>query len=524
MESRKLSRRQFLDLAGMAAAGGLLAACSQPPATPVPPTAEPAAQATEPAPPAATPVPEPPARIQYHYLTWGVVTDAPLVAEAMSKISAEKIGATIDLKPMDWGQWDQKLPLMFAAGDEMDLMFTCHWTNAYGTIVRDGVLTDLTEMLPSLAPGLWASLKPDYWRAAYVEGRLYAGINQQILCNYDGIQVRKDVAEQVGFDVKQVKTYKDLRPFAEAVKQKMPDIYPSATNFGSPFWRWNCEGYEGIGGGCDLKYDGSLTEPIYAMEAPEVGPAAQETYEWVRNGFMPNQLLPTEDLLAQIRGGKVATLGIGVLKPGVEGESKARYGYDWVAVPLMNVPPYATTANVIGSLTGLSRTTKSAEKAVRMLEMMNTDVEFYNLLCKGIENVHWVWKDKARKLIGFPEGVDAKSSTYNPTTDWMYGNQFLAYYVDEAQAAEDVWEKTRQLNERAVVSKYLGFEFDSTPVEADVPNVGGGVPMQDDEILAGVIDTEPALSEVRQGFQCESGKKVRAEVKKQVEEWLAANA
>ena len=107
-----------------------------------------------------------------------------------------------------------------------------------------------------------------------------------------------------------------------------------------------------------------------------------------------------------------------------------------------------TTAGVVATLTGISRTSSNPERAMMFLELLNTDVEVYNLMCKGVEGKHWVWKDEARKIVGFPEGVTAETSAYNPNTDWMFGNQFNAYFVSEEQANANVWEETAKLNTR----------------------------------------------------------------------------
>ena len=51
---------------------------------------------------------------------------------------------------------------------------------------------------------------------------------------------------------------------------------------------------------------------------------------------------------------------------------------------------------------------------------------------------HWVWVDKSKNVIGFPSGITAQTSPYNLNTDWEFGNQFNAYYVDMARAERDV--------------------------------------------------------------------------------------
>ena len=84
-------------------------------------------------------------------------------------------------------------------------------------------------------------------------------------------------------------------------------------------------------------------------------------------------------------------------------------------------------------MNAICSTSKNPGKAMEVLEEFNTNVYIYNLLSRGIEGVHWVWEDEANQVMRYPDGVDGSTSTYNPNTDWMFGNQFNAYYRDAKQ-------------------------------------------------------------------------------------------
>ena len=94
-----------------------------------------------------------------------VPADANAVADALSKTTQEKINATIKLQPIDWGAFEQKIKLATSAGEKVDLMFTAPWINNYAQNVSNGNLTALDDLLPRLAPGLWASMAPTTWDA-----------------------------------------------------------------------------------------------------------------------------------------------------------------------------------------------------------------------------------------------------------------------------------------------------------------------------------------------------------------------
>ncbi len=106
---------------------------------------------------------------------------------------------------------------------------------------------------------------------------------------------------------------------------------------------------------------------------------------------------------------------------------------------------------------------------MQVLELINTDATVYNLLARGIEGTHWVWVDEANKVMGYPEGMDSGTSPYNPNTDWMFGNQFNAYYRDAKQVG--AWEATKEMNDDAYPSQALGFVVNREPIKNEIAQV-----------------------------------------------------
>jgi putative aldouronate transport system substrate-binding protein len=62
--------------------------------------------------------------------------------------------------------------------------------------------------------------------------------------------------------------------------------------------------------------------------------------------------------------------------------------------------------------------------------------------------------------------VTSETSGYAPNTDWEFGNNFLAYYLGEGQVG--AWDITQEINRTAVLPMAGPWNFDPTPVEAEV--------------------------------------------------------
>jgi len=531
MSDQKLSlmtRRQFLKLTGTSAAAGLVAAACAP-ATPPPPTPAPptAAAATE-APATATPVPaaEAPklAEVELVYMYPGTVpADTNLVAEELSKVTKEKLNATVKLQPIDWGSFDQNIKLASAAGEKVDLQFTAPWINNYAQNVANGNLVVLDDLLPQYAPGLWASMAPATWDAARVAGKIYGVINQQIQVKDWGISgLRKDIAEKYKIDLAPLKRYEDVEPILKMIKdgEGHPPVVVSQ-GFSVIWWSeyWGFDPVVEILSNCTLvavKYDDPTRKAFNVVETPEFKQSVELVRKWKQEGYLTDPQT-TDDADALIRAGQGGEIGFHIMKPGGTEEAKAKYGFDYIAKGMS--PLFLTTAGVTATLNGISRTCADPARAMAFLELLNTDVEFYNLMCNGIEGKHWTWVDKAKKLIGYPQGVTAETVGYHPNTDWMFGCVFNSYYWTEAAAAENIWDATRKMNADAKPSSVLGYAFVQENVKTEMSQITNVVSEMYLPLIEGQAEVADTLPKLQTALKDAGLEKVVAEVQKQIDEW-----
>jgi ABC-type sugar transport system, periplasmic component len=151
--------------------------------------------------------------------------DEKLVEEAMNKILKEKINATIDIQPVDWGAWNDKMNLMFASGEKADLVFTASW-NGHVDNVTKGAFVELDGLLEKYGQNILESEDPFLLEGARVKGKLYAiPTNKEIAASW-GVLVRKDLADKYNMDFSNVKTLADLEPFLQIIKENEPDVTP----------------------------------------------------------------------------------------------------------------------------------------------------------------------------------------------------------------------------------------------------------------------------------------------------------
>ena len=444
--------------------------------------------------------------------------DQQMVEDALNDIIIPKIGVKLVLEPIDPGVYNDKMQLRLAAGEECDIIFTAPWINSYANNVAIGVLYPLDDLLPSHAPGLWNSMPESTWEAARVGGFIHGVINQQIFPKPWGVHVRTDLLEKYEFSLDDVTVFEDMEPFLANVK----DLEGITPVLGNNLWRSQYWGYDPLDDGIAaigmVAADTTMTV-VNFMETPEFKQSAETTKRWYDNGWLPLDVLPSDESQAMFRAGQFA-MGYHVEKPGNDVESKNAYGFEFTIKNLTD-PLIIDTAGTTATLNAICATSPNPEAAMQILELFNTDEDVYNTLGRGIEGVHWVWEDEAAKVMRFPDGVTADTSTYNPNGDWMFGNQFNAYYRDPAQVG--AWEATKIMNDTAFPSVALGFVVDRQPIETEVAQVNAVWKELVEPIMNGWVAWDDAAPEAMAKLEEAGVRTIMAEIESQLQAWQASN-
>ncbi len=462
--------------------------------------------------------------VTYTYASRGIPRDLQAVQDALNEIFNERIGVQLTLEPIDFAAYNDKMQLRLAAGETCDIIFTAPWTNSYTNNVANGALMPLDDLLKEEAPGLWASMPETTWEAARINGHIYGVINQQIFPKPWGVHVRTDLLEKYNFSLDGVERWEDMEPFLEAVRdgEGITPVFTTSTG-DAGLWRSTYYGYDPLDDGIGfigVKYDDETLTVVNLLETPEFREAANLTKKWVDAGFMSSNPPTDDEGRANFRAGLYA-MGYHVEKPGNDVEAQTSFGFEFESKNLTD-PLILDTAGVIATLNGICATSQHPIEAMRVLELLNTDVEVYNLLSRGIEDVHWIWADEANKVIRYPEGVTAETSNYDPNTDWMFGNQFNAYYRDPKQVG--AWERTKEMNDTATPSVALGFVVDREPIATEIAQVSALLEELADPIAQGFVSYDEAAPDLIARLNDAGAQKIIDEVQRQINAWAASNA
>lgn len=166
-----------------------------------------------------------PVKLKMVILGGGTSHGNDMVYEELNKRLSEDLNATLEVQCISWSVWADEYPLLFASGEEIDLVYVASWAG-YASHAQKGAFTELTEeMLQEFAPNAWATFTPDMWDQTRVNGSIYmipqASLNMD---DADYVLIRGDLREKYGLP--EIQTTEDLVAYWNAVKENESGILP----------------------------------------------------------------------------------------------------------------------------------------------------------------------------------------------------------------------------------------------------------------------------------------------------------
>ncbi|HZG58779.1 ABC transporter substrate-binding protein [Paenibacillus sp.] len=438
--------------------------------------------------------------------------DLQKIQDAVNKITLEAINAKVTLKPIDFGDYTQKMNTVVASGEKFDIAWTANWAFFYGPNVTKGAFLPLDDLLAEHGKEIQAEIPSFVWDATRVNGKIYAVPNYQTVTNREGFVVQKRFADKYGLDPSAIKTERDIQPFLEKVAAGEPDIVPFGMDRNG--------GFSAMANG--IEYVGAHVigihkdDPYKAIVIPQTEAYKNNVTmirEWYEKGLVNKDAATVKAFDDIVKTGKLAVVKDNVMPPGGEvGEKASNGGHDVVYVYLTE--PYTGTNTIITTMQAISRTSENPGRAMMFINLLNTNKDLYNLLAFGIEGTHY------SKLSDNMVKINPDAG-YNPNTNWVFGNTFNGYLV-EGQSQE-IMDAVKHENETATPSPLMGFSFNDENVKAEIANISALGDQYSPGLGTGAVDPAKVLPEYLDKLQKAGVEKVREEVQRQIDEWRKAN-
>ncbi|MBN1872683.1 MAG: extracellular solute-binding protein [Anaerolineae bacterium] len=525
--STKLSRRQFLKVAGITTLSGVLAACAKPTAEPTQAPVEEATKAPEPvAAPAETVV------LDYYIVGAGDTDQRALVEAAINEYIEPLIGANVVFHVIGWGDWASKSVTGIQAGEKMDIFFTADWYY-YMQLTTEGLFTPLNDddgpngnLLEQYGQGILSSLNPAFITGTQIDGVNYAVPTNKELTVPEGFLYNVALAEEIGFteaDAAKIKSYRDMEPWLEKAKAARPDEYPYLAGDGRDgFSPWTQDLASGVSGRLiNMKLapdaNGVWDETILSiMEQDVTKERLLIMREWYEKGWIhPDSGLSTFDSSQYLNAGQFFIEPMPLKGNNIKAQEmmNASGNEDLRLAEIYGQPKVNITTHAGGSMLAIPAMSEYPVQAMQYINLLHSDPKVINMQLFGVEGTHWEKEADGRVNLIDSAWYGAHAGA------WTVGNTMLQLVTNK----EDP-DKNRMLIEYsndAIDHVALGFRFRTDPIAAELTAVNAVYDGMDRALQTGYVDPEVELPKYIADLKAAGFDTIKAEVEKQYAEWKA---
>lgn len=441
--------------------------------------------------------------------------DYDAVMAEVNKTIGEKINAKLDFVFLDWSNYQDKIKVMTASNEEFDLMFMHGTFNTPAENYRRGSLQSIDASLKKYGQDILKMVKPEYFKALTFNGTLYGIPNIGPYSQQRGICFKKDLVDKYSFDIKTVKTAKDIEPFLETIKKNEPGITPFLPNHDPLLDVEDVEEFANRAIYYNIN-DGKIYKVYENMVLKE---HYKQMNEWYQKGYIAKDAATKKDIGIEEKSGKYAVLTANGGYDETNVKQTTGYGYPVVSIPWQN-PPVITTNSLQTVSTGFSVTSQNVDRAVMLVNLLWSDKKLYNTICYGLEGKNYT--------VVSGQGTDNPTIKTSDEQTWAIWHNWVGN-LNENQWPSN-WNSQEALNtfkadnEKAKISPILGFVFDETPVKNELAQISNI--MQDFVQVAPVglmSDFEKYWQDFKEKLDKAGVDKVQKELEKQLEEWKPSN-
>ena len=459
------------------------------------------------------------------------VDNDEVFAKINERLKAE-INATIDVKFMSWSEYEQKYPLIFASGEDWDIIYTADWCFYNAQATKQGYYEITREALETYAPMSAETMYPEAWEQAKVNDKVY-----MLPMNYKEItayvyMARGDLMDKYG--ITSVASLDEAESYMDAIVENEPSLIP--IDVGSDYdklflydrmWKKaNWESEEKVIGVGPWQAMASVSElddsaaVLGNFDQPEFLDVITRLKDWKDRGFWSkNAVVNTQNNTESFQAGKsaLALMNANTAKSVYASVTAEHPEWDVRVFDAQDGVPPVLNSYLANGMSIFSKS-KNPERALMALDYLRNDEEVNSLFCYGIEGKHWEASGDGT-LVSLP---DSSNYAYDSNCNWGVRND--AYWRVIEGGIPNLPELNKGWQDTTRSERYQTFVFNDESVKNEIAAIGEI--FDTDYKLLGLgftDDPEADIAKLREKMEAAGAQKVYDEIQKQALEFIAAN-
>ncbi|WP_164821793.1 ABC transporter substrate-binding protein [Paenibacillus koleovorans] len=459
------------------------------------------------------------------YLIGDPPPDLPVVLAEINKMMKQDINATLDISYMSMGDYQKKYPTLLASGEAIDLIYAAAYVN-FADLAQKNAFKELNELLPTYAPKINNGLTKEIWSQATIGGKTYMVPGPSASLNPSGFLIRGDLRKK--YNVPEIKTINDASVYFDAVLKNEKGLIP--LNVGADISNlfglyitaagYNAENVFAAG----MMYNMNDAAPKLEVfsEAKFFEDYAKKTKEWADKGYwsknaFSNKVYSTDAFKqgasAAAIAGMVTANEIYMQMNGAHPEWQVEF-FPIVNEKMMASPSYINNGMAIPS------TAKNPERALMALELLTYDERYNMLSMYGISGKHYTLTSAGK--LALPAGVTGDTNKFPPEkmSPWGWRNaKFLKVSDGSLPNYQTVLDSVSKV---LTVPKLQAFTLKTDNIRNEIAALSEVNKTELTALQYGMVDVAEGLKAYRDKQKAAGIEKARAEVEKQVQEYLAS--
>ena len=407
--------------------------------------------------------------------------DDELVQDELNKYIVPKLGIEADFVFFGSGEYNQKMPLLIASDEKMDICFDAGWID-YVNRSRAGAYLDITDMLADYQD-LYNAVHPLLWEGSKVDGRNYGVPTNKEVAETWAFYAEAEVLEQNGIDPASIKTFADGEVILEALSKdpERAGFQIFAGNSDNLYMLGLLGIFDHISYGVGVYQDAPETV-VSVFESPEYEAFVRTVHSWYEKGYIAEDVATRENYDQYTKDSH--NYGLGYVSYSPLNEVGQSNSYGKALTPMCVTPITTTNGSCTGSINCVLAKTENPDAALKFLEAWNTDPVIKNYITFGIEGVHYNLVD------GKVENVPNVNDLY-VNQNWRTGNMFISYLM--VNEADDKYDQYLAFNDKARGSAVLGFQPDVDEIQDRLTAIDGVRAEYCPLLHCGVLDPDEYL-------------------------------
>lgn len=416
----------------------------------------------------------------------------------------EKIGVHLEVEVIGWGDWDTRRTLIVSTNEPYDIMFTNNGT--FYNDVTIGAFADIGDIVADAAPGLVDFIPASYWDACKIGGKLYGVPTYKDSSSTQYFVYDLAKVEATGLDYANAHTMEEVTPILKAMYEanQEPVFIMNKGGLDAIYSRQYDDisaGFPGVG----VSYANGKPEVVSVFEQEDVLKDLRTLHEWYEAGYVNSDAAtlaeaPSYRPCFVAQGWPAAAKTTWGPNMGVGDQCVA---IQWGDTVLSN-------ATVQGSMNCISASCKYPEKALQLLELVNTDSKVRDALYFGLEGDNFEYT---------AEGRVHKLNSDWPMAGYTQGTFFNVTLTDDVDFNQ--WDEVKALNEQAVASPILGFSLNSEPIADELAACIAIYAEYRPILMTGTGDPDETVATMLDAMRDSGLDDIITEIQSQIDAWVA---